>query len=87
MSYDKILSNATDSVESIVSLALSSWHQEAINDELKEPETDSVDALMMGMASQICEREDNIVTPDLRGSVYGPLEFSRRDQIALDIQV
>jgi dual oxidase len=29
-------------------------------------ETD-IDEILMGMASQITEREDNIVTPDLRG--------------------
>jgi len=38
------------------------------------------------MASQISEREDNIVTPDLRGSVFGGLEFSRRDLMAVNIQ-
>jgi len=41
----------------------------------------------MGMASQIAEKEDNIITPDLRGSVFGNLEFSRRDLMALNIQV
>lgn len=48
-------------------------------------ETD-IDPLLMGMASQITEREDNIITPDLRGSVFGPLEFSRRDLMAVNIQ-
>ena len=46
-----------------------------------------IDQLLMGMASQICEREDNIITPDLRGSVFGLLDFSRRDLMALNIQV
>ncbi|XP_077966931.1 dual oxidase 2-like [Styela clava] len=46
----------------------------------------AISALLMGMASQICEREDNIITPDLRGSVFGPLEFSRRDLMAINIQ-
>lgn len=41
----------------------------------------------MGMASQICEQEDNVITPDLRGSVFGALEFSRRDLMAINIQV
>uniref|UniRef100_H2YK35 NAD(P)H oxidase (H2O2-forming) n=1 Tax=Ciona savignyi TaxID=51511 RepID=H2YK35_CIOSA len=45
-----------------------------------------IDKLMMGMASQIAEKEDNIITPDLRGSVFGPLDFSRRDLMALNIQ-
>jgi len=40
----------------------------------------------MGMMSQIAEREDNIITPDLRGNVFGPLEFSRRDLMAVNIQ-
>ncbi|XP_076805586.1 dual oxidase 2-like isoform X1 [Clavelina lepadiformis] len=48
-------------------------------------ETD-IDTMLMGMASQISEREDNIITPDLRGNVFGPLEFSRRDLMALNIQ-
>jgi dual oxidase len=48
-------------------------------------ETD-IEPLLMGMASQITEREDNIITPDLRESVFGPLEFSRRDLMAVNIQ-
>lgn len=27
-----------------------------------------IDELLMGMASQVTEREDNIITPDLRGT-------------------
>ena len=46
-----------------------------------------IDQLLMGMASQICEREDNIITPDLRGSVFGLLDFNRRDLMAVNIQV
>ncbi|MPC29483.1 Dual oxidase 2 [Portunus trituberculatus] len=38
------------------------------------------------MSSQSSEREDNIVVEDLRGRVFGPLEFSRRDLMALNIQ-
>jgi len=45
-----------------------------------------IDELLMGMASQIAEREDHIVTPDLHGSFHGPLEFSRRDLMAVNIQ-
>jgi dual oxidase len=40
----------------------------------------------MGLASQVGEREDNIITEDLRGFVFGPLEFSRRDLMAINIQ-
>jgi len=38
------------------------------------------------MASQVAEREDHIVTPDLHGDVFGPLDFSRRDLMAVNIQ-
>ena len=40
----------------------------------------------MGMASQVAEREDHIVTPDLHGHVFGSLDFSRRDLMAVNIQ-
>ena len=40
----------------------------------------------MGMTSQIAEREDHIVTPDLHGNVFGTLDFSRRDLMAVNIQ-
>uniref|UniRef100_A0A3Q2D4C6 NAD(P)H oxidase (H2O2-forming) n=1 Tax=Cyprinodon variegatus TaxID=28743 RepID=A0A3Q2D4C6_CYPVA len=45
-----------------------------------------VDELLMGMASQIAEKEDNIVVEDLRDYLYGPLRFSRTDLVALTIQ-
>ncbi|XP_064169953.1 dual oxidase 2 isoform X2 [Anguilla rostrata] len=45
-----------------------------------------VDDLIMGMASQIAEREDNIIVEDLRDYMYGPLLFSRTDLVALTIQ-
>ncbi|KAI7811828.1 dual oxidase 1 [Triplophysa rosa] len=45
-----------------------------------------VDELVMGMASQIAEREDNIVVEDLKDYMYGPLRFSRSDAVALTIQ-
>ena len=38
------------------------------------------------MASQRAEREDNMIVEDLRGKVFGPLEFSRRDLMAVNIQ-
>lgn len=40
----------------------------------------------MGMAIQLCEEEDHKIVEDLRGSLFGPLEFSRRDLMALNIQ-
>ncbi|CAL8138364.1 unnamed protein product [Orchesella dallaii] len=45
-----------------------------------------IDRLLMGMASQRAEREDNMIIEDLRGEVFGPLEFSRRDLMAINIQ-
>ena len=45
-----------------------------------------IDRLLMGMASQKAEREDNMIVEDLRGNVFGPLEFSRRDLMAINIQ-
>ncbi|XP_076817727.1 dual oxidase 2-like [Clavelina lepadiformis] len=42
--------------------------------------------VIMGMASQILEKEDHIVTSDLLNFYHGPLEFSRRDLVALIIQ-
>lgn len=53
--------------------------------ELNQGITD-IDRLLMGMASQRCEREDNMIVEDLRGNVFGPLEFSRRDLMAVNIQ-
>uniref|UniRef100_A0A3Q1IJ15 NAD(P)H oxidase (H2O2-forming) n=1 Tax=Anabas testudineus TaxID=64144 RepID=A0A3Q1IJ15_ANATE len=45
-----------------------------------------IDDLLMGMASQIAEREDNIVVEDLRDYMYGPLRFTRSDLVAMTIQ-
>ncbi|KAK7891032.1 hypothetical protein WMY93_022995 [Mugilogobius chulae] len=44
-----------------------------------------VDELLMGMASQISEREDHTVVEDLRDFMYGPLRFTRTDLVALTI--
>jgi len=45
-----------------------------------------IDEFLMGMASQVAEREDHIVTPDLHGHVFGSLDFSRRGLMAVNIQ-
>lgn len=45
-----------------------------------------VDEIILGMASQIAEREDNVITEDLRDYMYGPLRFSRSDAVAVTIQ-
>lgn len=55
------------------------WNsQEAVEDDL--------DALYRGLASTLGEKEDHIMVEDLAGQVFGPLEFSRRDLAALNIQ-
>lgn len=43
------------------------------------------DEIVMGLASQVTELEDNIITPDLRGFVFGALSSSRRDLMAINI--
>uniref|UniRef100_A0A8C3RPS0 NAD(P)H oxidase (H2O2-forming) n=1 Tax=Chelydra serpentina TaxID=8475 RepID=A0A8C3RPS0_CHESE len=45
-----------------------------------------VDDLLLGMSSQIAEREDNVVVEDLRDYWYGPLKYSRTDYVASYIQ-
>ncbi|PIK44178.1 dual oxidase 1 precursor [Apostichopus japonicus] len=45
-----------------------------------------IEEYLMGMAAQITEREDNIITEDLQRRVFGPLDFSRRDLMAVNIQ-
>uniref|UniRef100_A0A4W6D0Z4 NAD(P)H oxidase (H2O2-forming) n=1 Tax=Lates calcarifer TaxID=8187 RepID=A0A4W6D0Z4_LATCA len=52
----------------------------------KRQTSQDVDDLLMGMASQIAEREDNIVVEDLRDYMYGPLRFTRTDLVAITIQ-
>lgn len=39
----------------------------------------------MGMTSQIAEKEDNLLSTDIRNNLFGPMEFSRRDLGALNI--
>ena len=46
----------------------------------------NVDSFYLGMSSQATEREDTIITPDLRGKVFGPLDFTRRDLMAVNMQ-
>ncbi|XP_023209588.1 dual oxidase-like isoform X1 [Centruroides sculpturatus] len=44
-----------------------------------------VEELLMGMASQIAEREDNVLCSDVRNKLFGPMDFMRRDLGALNI--
>ncbi|CAB3410873.1 unnamed protein product [Caenorhabditis bovis] len=45
----------------------------------------SVDEIVLGMASQIAERDDNIVVEDLRDYIFGPMHFSRLDVVSSSI--
>ncbi|XP_078735605.1 dual oxidase 1-like [Lampetra fluviatilis] len=45
-----------------------------------------VDEMLLGMASQIAEREDHIVVEDILDRMYGPLKASRLDLMAMNIQ-
>ncbi|XP_069480814.1 dual oxidase 2-like isoform X2 [Ambystoma mexicanum] len=58
------------------------WSRE--NPNLKNPK--DTDELLLGMASQIAEREDNIVVEDLRDYWYGSIKYSRMDYVASRIQ-
>ncbi|XP_069137726.1 dual oxidase 2-like isoform X3 [Argopecten irradians] len=51
--------------------------------ETVEPQLDD---LVRGMTSTLAEKEDHIMVPDLRDHVFGPLDFSRRDLGAINIQ-
>lgn len=44
-----------------------------------------VEEILMGMSSQICEREDALLCSDVRDKLFGPMEFSRRDLGSLNI--
>ena len=46
----------------------------------------NVDPFYLGMSSQATEREDTIITPDLRGRVFGPFDYNRRDLMAVNMQ-
>ncbi|NXJ25412.1 DUOX2 oxidase, partial [Dicrurus megarhynchus] len=49
-------------------------------------QAEDVDNLLLGMSSQIAEREDNIVVEDLQDYWYGPLKYSRTDYVASWVQ-
>ncbi|XP_068882317.1 dual oxidase 2 [Aphelocoma coerulescens] len=49
-------------------------------------QAEDVDNLLLGMSSQIAEREDNVVVEDLRDYWYGPLKYSRTDYVASWVQ-
>ncbi|KAM8973226.1 dual oxidase 1-like [Pelodytes ibericus] len=49
-------------------------------------ENPNTDELIMGMTSQIAEKEDNIIVEDLRDYWYGYIQYSRTDLSAASIQ-
>lgn len=42
--------------------------------------------LILGLSSQPAEAEDEKIVEDLRGNLFGPLEFTRRDLMAINVQ-
>uniref|UniRef100_A0A8B9LTA5 NAD(P)H oxidase (H2O2-forming) n=1 Tax=Astyanax mexicanus TaxID=7994 RepID=A0A8B9LTA5_ASTMX len=74
--------NSDGSRSPALRLCNSFWNRNNANLQSAE----DVDDLLMGMASQIAEREDNIIVEDLRDYMYGTLQFSRSDAVALTIQ-
>nr|XP_053641293.1 dual oxidase-like [Cherax quadricarinatus] len=54
--------------------------------ELFTRDPENFERFLMGLSSQSTESEDNVIVDDLRGNVFGPLEFSRRDLMAVNIQ-
>ncbi|NXG86323.1 DUOX2 oxidase, partial [Stercorarius parasiticus] len=67
-----------------VRLCNSYWSRESTG--LQQAEPVDVDDLLLGMSSQIAEREDNIVVEDLQDYWYGPLKYSRTDYVASWLQ-
>ncbi|KAG1681999.1 Dual oxidase [Nymphon striatum] len=45
----------------------------------------SFEELLMGMSSQLSEKEDPVLCSDVRDKLFGPLDFTRRDLGALNI--
>ncbi|XP_065579570.1 dual oxidase-like isoform X2 [Artemia franciscana] len=45
----------------------------------------SFEELIMGLSSQLAEREDHVLCNDVRNKLFGPMEFSRRDLGAINI--
>ncbi|KAK4337065.1 hypothetical protein RND71_043761 [Anisodus tanguticus] len=44
-----------------------------------------MEELLMGLVSQLAEKEDAILCSDVRDKLFGPMNFSRRDLAALNI--
>ncbi|XP_057577987.1 dual oxidase 1 isoform X2 [Hippopotamus amphibius kiboko] len=74
--------NRNSSVSRALRLCNSYWSREHPNLQRAE----DVDTLLLGMASQIAEREDHVVVEDVRDFWPGPLKFSRTDHLASCLQ-
>ncbi|KAM8780804.1 dual oxidase 1 isoform 1-T2 [Rhynchonycteris naso] len=74
--------NQNLSVSRALRVCNSYWSREHPNLQRAE----DVDALLLGMASQIAEREDHVVVEDVRDFWPGPLKFSRTDHLASCLQ-
>ncbi|KAE8296174.1 Dual oxidase 1 [Larimichthys crocea] len=74
--------NIDGSLSPALRLCDSFWKRQSVNVKTSQ----DIDDLLMGMASQIAEREDNIVVEDLRDFMYGPLRFTRSDLVAVTVQ-
>ncbi|XP_029909915.1 dual oxidase 1 [Myripristis murdjan] len=79
--FRKII-NIDETLSPALRLCNSFWKRQSPN--MKSGQ--DVDELIMGMASQIAEKEDNVVVQDLRDFMYGPLRFTRSDLVALTVQ-
>lgn len=60
-------------------LCASWWNSDEILDQIEMEE------LLMGLSSQLAEKEDAILCSDVRDKLFGPMNFSRRDLAALNI--
>nr|XP_048315692.1 dual oxidase 1 [Myodes glareolus] len=78
--FQRIANNA--SFSGALRVCNSYWSQEHPN--LRSAK--DVDALLLGMVSQIAEREDHVVVEDVRDFWPGPLKFSRTDYVASSLQ-
>nr|XP_018866609.2 dual oxidase 1 isoform X2 [Gorilla gorilla gorilla] len=74
--------NRNSSVSRALRVCNSYWSRE--HPSLQSAE--DVDALLLGMASQIAEREDHVLVEDVRDFWPGPLKFSRTDHLASCLQ-
>lgn len=80
--FREIISKDGTNTTKALRVCNSYWNRQ--NQNVEKPE--DIDDLILGMASQIAEKEDNIVVEDLRDYMYGTLRLSRSDLLATSIQ-